>query len=168
MNSNLIYRVPKLYSKQSCKKLINFFDNNVSKATKGRYGDNILVHMSKDEADVLAKISGVKKLPTNPDTGLPEAFILAAAAVASAAVGAYSAYKSGKDQSMQASSQSKLISQQQQEKHQSNLSVFLLKFILAKLPKPKKHFLQNWMVDTVHTHILQEFQNLPLFFPLRN
>ena len=90
--------------------------NHLSEAAgKGRYGDNILVHMSKDEADVLAKISGVKKLPTNPDTGLPEAFILAAAAVASAAVGAYSAYKSGKDQSMQASSQSKLISQQQQE-----------------------------------------------------
>ena len=42
MNSNLIYRVPKLYSKQSCKKLINFFDNNVSKATKGRYGDKKL------------------------------------------------------------------------------------------------------------------------------
>ena len=42
MNFNLIYRVPKLYSKQSCKKLINFFDNNVSKATKGRYGDKKL------------------------------------------------------------------------------------------------------------------------------
>ena len=42
MNSNLIYRGPKLYSKQSCKKLINFFDNNVSKATKGRYGDKKL------------------------------------------------------------------------------------------------------------------------------
>ena len=35
--------------------------NHLSEAAKrGRYGDNILIHMSKDEADVLAKASGLK------------------------------------------------------------------------------------------------------------
>ena len=51
--------------------------NHLSEAAKkGRYGDNILVHMNKDEAYVLAKAAGVEKLPINPDTGLPEAFII--------------------------------------------------------------------------------------------
>ena len=87
--------------------------NHLSEAAgKGRYGDNILVHMNKDEADVLAKASGVDKLPINPNTGLPEAFVFAAATLA---LGAYSAIKGGRDQSMQASTQSNLISQQQQE-----------------------------------------------------
>ena len=88
--------------------------NHLSEAAKeGRYGDNILVHMNKDEAAVLAKSAGIEKLPTNPDTGLPEAFAFMAAATL--ALGAYSAIKGGKEQSQQASTQSKLINQQQQQ-----------------------------------------------------
>ena len=84
--------------------------NHLSEAAKkGRYGDNVLVHMNKDEANVLAKAAGLEKLPINPKTGLPEAFVFAAAGLA------YSAWKGGKEQSTQASAQSKLIAQQQQE-----------------------------------------------------
>lgn len=87
--------------------------NHLSKAAKkGRYGDNVLVHMNKDEANVLAKAAGLEKLPINPKTGLPEAWVFAAAGLA---LGAYSAWKGGKEQSTQASAQSKLIAQQQQE-----------------------------------------------------
>ena len=94
--------------------------NHLSEAAKkGRYGDNILVHMNKDEAAVLAKAAGVEKLPINPDTGLPEAFIFAAAAAVSAGIGAYSAWKQGSEQKKQASSQSSLIAQQQQELEQA-------------------------------------------------
>ena len=90
--------------------------NHLSEAAKeGRYGDNILVHMNKDEAAVLAKAAGFEKLPINPKTGLPEAFIFAAAAAVSAGLGAYSAWKGGKEQSRQSSTQSKLIGQQQEE-----------------------------------------------------
>jgi len=91
--------------------------NHLSEAAKeGRYGDNILVHMNKDEANVLAKASGIEKLPINPKTGLPEAFAFTTAlAIGQLAVGAYSAWKGGKEQSQQASTQSKLINQQQQE-----------------------------------------------------
>ena len=90
--------------------------NHLSEAAKeGRHGDNILVHMNKDEAAVLAKASGLEKLPTNPKTGLPEAFVFAAAAAISAGVGAYSAWKGGKEQSRQASTQSMLMAQQQEE-----------------------------------------------------
>jgi len=90
--------------------------NHLSEVAKeGRYGDNILVHMNKDEAAVLAKASGLEKLPTNPKTGLPEAFVFAAAAAISAGVGAYSAWKGGKEQSRQASTQSMLMAQQQEE-----------------------------------------------------
>ena len=88
--------------------------NHLSQAAKkGRYGDNILVHMNKDEAAVLAKSAGIEKLPTNPDTGLPEAFAFMAAATL--ALAAYSAVKGGKEKSQQASTQSKLINQQQEE-----------------------------------------------------
>jgi|TARA_R110000824_G_scaffold56678_2_gene154944 hypothetical protein len=87
--------------------------NHLSEAAKeGRYGDNILVHMNKDEAAVLAKSAGIEKLPINPKTGLPEAFIFAAAGLA---LGAYGAWKGGKEQSQQASTQSKLMGQQQKE-----------------------------------------------------
>ena len=91
--------------------------NHLSEAAKqGRHGDNILVHMNKDEAAVLAKAAGVEKLPINPKTGLPEAFALTTLfAGAQLAVGAYSAWKGGKEQSQQASTQSKLIAQQQQQ-----------------------------------------------------
>ena len=87
--------------------------NHLSEAAKkGRYGDNILVHMNKDEAAVLAKASGLEKLPINPDTGLPEAFVFAAAGLA---LSAYGAFKGGKEQSQQASTQSMLMAQQQKE-----------------------------------------------------
>ena len=81
-------------------------------AKKGRYGDNVLVHMNKDEANVLAKAAGLEKLPINPKTGLHEAWVFAALTAATAI---YSAVKGGKEQSQQASTQSKLINQQQQE-----------------------------------------------------
>jgi len=91
--------------------------NHLSEAAKkGRYGDNLLVHMNKDEANVLAKAAGLEKLPINPKTGLPEAFAISTAlAIGSLAVGAYGAWKGGKEQSTQASAQSKLIAQQQEE-----------------------------------------------------
>lgn len=43
-------------------------------ASKGRYGDTELVHMSQEEIDLLEKILGTN-LTQNPDTGLPEAFL---------------------------------------------------------------------------------------------
>lgn len=90
--------------------------NHLSEAAKeGRYGDNILVHMNKDEANVLAKASGIEKLPINPKTGLPEAWVMAALTLGQLAVGAYGAWKGGKEQSQQSSTQSKLINQQQQQ-----------------------------------------------------
>ena len=68
--------------------------NHLSEAAKkGRYGDNILVHMNKDEAAVLAKSAGLNSLPINPKTGLQEAWVMAAAGLA---LGAYSAWKGGK------------------------------------------------------------------------
>ena len=81
-------------------------------ANQGRYGDNILVHMNKDEAAVLAKSAGLEKLPTNPTTGLPEAWFFTALAVG---LGAYSAWKGGKEKTQQAGTQSDLIGQQQEE-----------------------------------------------------
>ena len=98
--------------------------NHLSEAAKqGRYGDNVLVHMNKDEAAVLAKAAGVEKLPINPKTGLPEAWVMAALALGSLAVGAYGAWKGGSEQKKQSDSQSSLITQQQQEieKAESNL-----------------------------------------------
>jgi hypothetical protein len=91
--------------------------NHLSEAAKeGRYGDNILVHMNKDEAAVLAKASGLEKLPTNPKTGLPEAFAFTTAlAAGSLLTSAYSSWKGGKEQSRQASTQSMLMAQQQKE-----------------------------------------------------
>lgn len=43
-------------------------------AGKGRYGDTMLVHMNPQEVGALASLSPFG-LTTNPDTGLPEAFI---------------------------------------------------------------------------------------------
>jgi hypothetical protein len=47
-------------------------------ARKGRNGDTMLVHMSKDEVKGLASLAGANgmQLTTNPETGLPEAFKL--------------------------------------------------------------------------------------------
>lgn len=41
---------------------------------KGRYGDSVLMHVNPQEAQALAAGSG-GYLTTNPDTGLPEAFL---------------------------------------------------------------------------------------------
>jgi predicted phage tail protein len=87
--------------------------NHLSEAaTQGRYGDNILVHMNKDEAAVLAKSAGLDELPINPKTGLPEAWFFTALAVG---LGAYSAWKGGKEKTQQAGTQSDIIAQQQEE-----------------------------------------------------
>ena len=50
-------------------------------ATQGRYGDNVLVHMNQDEVKSLANMAGMDDLPRNPSTGLPEAWIFAAASL---------------------------------------------------------------------------------------
>lgn len=47
----------------------------LEKAAKaGRYGDNRLLHVSDTELEGLASLHPKGKLPTNPETGLPEAF----------------------------------------------------------------------------------------------
>lgn len=51
-------------------------------AQSGRHGDDILVHMNKDEAKTLAASVGLEELPTNPTTGLPEAWAWEAATLA--------------------------------------------------------------------------------------
>jgi len=81
-------------------------------ANKGRYGDDILVHMNKDEAKVLAKAAGMDNLPINPKTGLQEAWIFAAAGLA---LGAYAAWKGGSSSSNQAGNQAKLTGLQLDE-----------------------------------------------------
>ena len=43
-------------------------------ASKGRYGDSMLVHMNPVEVDTLNKMSG-NLMTVNPDTGQPEAFL---------------------------------------------------------------------------------------------
>lgn len=43
-------------------------------ASKGRFGDSTLVHMHPAEVAGLASLAPGGKLPTNPDTGMPEAF----------------------------------------------------------------------------------------------
>ena len=44
-------------------------------ASKGRYGDTMLIHVNPEEVQGLASIA---PLTTNPETGLPEAFLPAA------------------------------------------------------------------------------------------
>ena len=44
--------------------------NHLSNAAgEGRFGDDILVHMNRNEASVLAKAAGMESLPINPKTG---------------------------------------------------------------------------------------------------
>ena len=87
--------------------------NHLSKsASEGRYGDDILVHMNKDEANVLAKAAGMESLPINPKTGLYEAWIFAAAGLA---LGAYAAWKGGSTSTGQAGDQASLTGQQLKE-----------------------------------------------------
>ena len=44
-------------------------------ASRGRYGDTMMVHMNPIEVDALAKLSPTGQLTTNPHTGQPEAFL---------------------------------------------------------------------------------------------
>tara|TARA_R110000764_G_scaffold82301_1_gene162508 strand:- start:91 stop:912 length:822 start_codon:yes stop_codon:yes gene_type:complete len=44
-------------------------------ASRGRYGDSMLVHMNPIEVESLASLSPTGSLTTNPDTGQPEAFL---------------------------------------------------------------------------------------------
>jgi len=44
-------------------------------ASKGRYGDSMLVHMNPREVDVLRSMTPNNALTINPDTGQPEAFL---------------------------------------------------------------------------------------------
>ena len=64
--------------------------NHISElAQQGRMGDDILVHMNKDEAATLARAAGLEKLPVNPKTGMPEAFaIMGALAIGKGILGA--------------------------------------------------------------------------------
>lgn len=54
--------------------MANLQRNAEELASKGRYGDNRLLHVSDVELAGLASLIPGGKLPTNPDTGLPEAF----------------------------------------------------------------------------------------------
>ena len=88
--------------------------NHISElAREGRFGDDMLVHMNKDEVATLAKSAGLEKLPINPKTGMPEAFaIMTALAVGKGVLGAASALSGASDASKQAKAQSQMISQQ--------------------------------------------------------
>lgn len=78
---------------------MNLRDNAKELASRGRFGDNMLVHMNEAEVAGLASLMPNGKLPTNPDTGMPEAFFFlpflaglgGAAAAAPAAMAATSA-----------------------------------------------------------------------------
>tara|TARA_R110002051_G_scaffold324880_1_gene424313 strand:- start:60 stop:722 length:663 start_codon:yes stop_codon:yes gene_type:complete len=84
--------------------------NHLSKsASEGRYGDDILVHMNRNEANVLAKSAGLDSLPINPKTGLYEAWIFAAAGIG---LGLYAAWKGGSTGTAQAGDQADLTGQQ--------------------------------------------------------
>lgn len=53
-------------------------------AAQGRFGDSMLVHMNPREVEGIASLVPGGRLPTNPQTGQPEAFIAEIAAIASA------------------------------------------------------------------------------------
>ena len=58
-------------------------------AAQGRYGDSMLVHMNPAEVQGIASLVPGGQLPTNPQTGQPEAFPwLLAAKIAATAAGA--------------------------------------------------------------------------------
>ena len=88
--------------------------NHISElAQQGRMGDDILVHMNKDEAATLARAAGLEKLPINPKTGMPEAFaIMGALAIGKGILGVASSMSASKDEQRQANAQSQMISQQ--------------------------------------------------------
>jgi len=88
--------------------------NHISElARQGRYGDDMLVHMNKEEAATLARAAGLDKLPINPQTGLPEAFaIMGALAIGKGVLGAVQSISGAQDEASQARAQSKMIEQQ--------------------------------------------------------
>ena len=88
--------------------------NHISSAAReGRYGDDMLVHMNKEEVATLAKAAGLEKLPINPQTGLPEAFaIMGALAIGKGILGAASAVGESKAAANQARAQQQFIGQQ--------------------------------------------------------
>ena len=95
------------------------YNNSVAKnhisevAREGRYGDDMLVHMNKDEVASLAKAAGLEKLPINPDTGLPEAFaLMAALTIGKGVLGAVSAVGESKAAANQARAQQQFIGEQ--------------------------------------------------------
>ena len=65
-------------------------------AAQGRFGDTMLVHMTPKEVQGIASLMPGGRLTTNPITGQPEAFIMEALALATAAKGAYDAFKKPK------------------------------------------------------------------------
>ena len=81
-------------------------------AREGRHGDDMLVHMNKNEVATLAKAAGLEKLPINPDTGLPEAWIMTALAVGKGVLGAVSSIGESKAASNQARAQQQFIGEQ--------------------------------------------------------
>ena len=78
-------------------------------ANQGRYGDNVLVHMNQDEVKSLANMAGMDDLPRNPSTGLPEAWIFAAASLGLSLYQGAKATSMGRDS---AKTQLKLIQSQ--------------------------------------------------------
>ena len=87
--------------------------NHISElAREGRFGDDMLVDMNKDEVASLAKAAGLEKFPINPKTGMPEAFIMGALAIGKGILGAAQSMSGANDASKQAQAQSQMISQQ--------------------------------------------------------
>ena len=65
-------------------------------AAQGRYGDSMLVHMNPAEVQGIASLVPGGQLPTNPQTGQPEAFVTEALAIAGALKGRSDAKKASK------------------------------------------------------------------------
>lgn len=65
-------------------------------AAQGRYGDSMLVHMNPAEVQGIASLVPGGQLPTNPQTGQPEAFVAEALAIAGALKGRSDAKKASK------------------------------------------------------------------------
>ena len=55
-------------------------------AAQGRFGDSMLVHMNPEEVQGIASLAPGGRLTINPQTGQPEAFLSAIAALASKAL----------------------------------------------------------------------------------
>ena len=80
-------------------------------AAQGRYGDSMLVHMNPAEVQGIASLAPGGQLPTNPQTGQPEAWGLEAVL---AAVGALKGRRDAKKASKRAQKQTAAIQGQMQ------------------------------------------------------